>query len=134
VDARRNDLVDIRRIESVLNRHGKRFKEKYFTPHEIEKAKTREKAGTHAHVFAKRYAAKEACTKALGTGFSNGVSMKDIGVIEDENGRPFLQLTGGAQAYLKTITPDNMHAHIHLSLTDEPPLAQAFVIIEARPL
>ncbi len=127
-----NDLVDMRRIESVLQRHGARFEERCFTPHERAKAKRRQESGGHIGVFAKRFAAKEACAKALGTGFSAGVYMRDIGVIEDDAGRPFLELNGGAQAMLKAITPDGYAPVLHLSLTDDVPYAQAFVVIEAR--
>lgn len=125
-----NDLLDIRRIEGVLSRHGQRFIKRCFTETEIEKAESRREAGTAEAIYAKRFAAKEACSKALGTGFSDGVYMKDIGVVNDENGRPLLSLTGGALARLQTITPEGMAPRLHLSLTDEPPLAEAFVMIE----
>ncbi len=128
-----NDLVDIRRIGRALTRHGERFEKRCFTEHERAKAKTRKAAGTHVDVYAKRFAAKEACAKALGTGFADGVYMRDIGVIEDKKGRPFLELTGGAQARLQLLIPNGMQPILHLSLTDEPPYAQAYVIIEARP-
>lgn len=127
-----NDLVDVRRVEKVLLRHGKRFEERCFTPIERARANKRLHSGTHVHVYARRFAAKEACAKALGTGFAMGVAMRDIGVIEDENGRPFLELKNGALKRLKDITPQGMDAVLHLSLSDEPPMAQAFVIIEAR--
>ncbi len=127
-----NDIVDINRIEKALKRHGTRFEEKCFTEHERKKASRRLNAGTKAHVLAKRFAAKEACAKALGTGFSEQVFFKDIGVIEDDAGRPFLKLTGGALAKLHELTPDGLEPVLHLSLSDEPPIAQAFVIIEAR--
>tara|TARA_R110001592_G_scaffold3525_25_gene20129 strand:+ start:34350 stop:34754 length:405 start_codon:yes stop_codon:yes gene_type:complete len=126
-----NDLVDIRRIEKALSRHGERFEMRCFTAIERKKAERRKGAGLHGHVFAKRFAAKEACAKALGTGFSGAVYMKDIGVIEDEKGRPFLELRGGALDQLNKMTPRGMRPQMHLSLSDEPPFAQAFVIIEA---
>lgn len=128
-----NDLVDIRRIETVLKRHGTRFETRCFTEHERAKAERRRASGTHIEVFAKRFAAKEACAKALGTGFSEDVYMRDIGVVEDATGRPFLKLTGGADRVLKRLMPAGMEPRLHLSLTDEPPYAQAYVVIEARP-
>ena len=128
-----NDLVNIERIEKALNRHGSRFEMRCFTDVERAKAMRRIDAGTHVHVYAKRFAAKEACAKALGTGFSDAIYMKDIGVIEDGKGRPFLELKGGALEQLEKITPKGMNPHLHLSLTDDPPFAQAFVIIEALP-
>jgi len=126
-----NDIVDIARIGKVLDSHGRRFEMRCFTEAERKKAKRREDSGTHVHVYAKRFAAKEACSKALGTGFSGAVYMKDIGVIEDEKGRPFLDLKGGALEHLGKITPKGMKPYLHLSLSDDPPFAQAFVIIEA---
>ena len=127
-----NDIVRIDRIEAALKRHGEKFKNRCFTVHEQEKAHRRQKAGNNAVacVYAKRFAAKEACAKALGTGFANGVNMCDIGVVEDEKGRPFLELSGGALTQLNKITPDGKRAVLHLSLSDDPPIAQAFVIIE----
>ena len=126
-----NDLIDIRRIERTLARFGERFIARGFTEAEIAKAERRRAAGTHISTYAKRFAAKEACAKALGTGFSNGVFMKDIGVVNDPLGRPTLVLTGGALARLKNMTPSGMRIHIHLAITDEPPLASASVMIEA---
>ncbi|MGH1404086.1 MAG: holo-ACP synthase [Alphaproteobacteria bacterium] len=129
-----NDLVDIRRIAQVWDRHGVRFETRCFTEHERKKAARR--GGTKdgaVSVLAKRFAAKEACAKALGTGFSYGVHMKDIGVIENEDGRPFLELQDGALARLQAITPPEMQSVVHLSLSDDPPYAQAFVVIEALP-
>ncbi len=126
-----SDLIDIRRVEKVMDRYEKRFIQRCFTPEEITKAERRRGAGTHIATYAKRFAAKEACSKALGTGFSSGVFMKDIGVTNNESGAPSLVLTGGALARLREMTPDNMQAKIYLTLTDEPPLAQAQVIIEA---
>ncbi|MCB1681456.1 MAG: holo-ACP synthase [Alphaproteobacteria bacterium] len=126
-----NDLVDIRRIEKALKRHGRRFEERCFTAAERSKAERRRASGLHIEVFAKRFAAKEACAKALGTGFSENVFLKDIGVVEDQTGRPFLELTGGALDRLNALIPQGKRPVLHLSLSDEPPMAQAFVIIEA---
>lgn len=126
-----NDLVDTNRIEKVWNRHGARFEQRCFTEHERKKAHRRQISGGHIGVLAKRFAAKEACAKALGTGFAMGVSIKDIAVVEDETGRPFLELSGGARQRLYSLIPDGMKPTLHLSLSDEPPMAQAFVIIEA---
>jgi len=126
-----SDLIDIRRIEKIMTRHEARFAARCFTAAEIARAERRRGAGTHIATYAKRFAAKEACAKALGTGFSGGVAMRDIGVVNDENGMPALQLSGGALARLKALTPAGMQARLHLSLSDEPPLAKAFVIIEA---
>ena len=126
-----SDLIDIRRVEKVLARHGERFIRRCFTEAEIAKAERRRGAGTHIATYAKRFAAKEACAKALGTGFSAGVYMKDIGVANDKNGRPAVILTGGAKDRLREITPAGTNAILHLTLTDEPPLAKAFVIIES---
>lgn len=127
-----NDLVDIGRMEKALKRHGRRFEERCFTDQERAKADKRRASGLHVHVYAKRFAAKEACAKALGTGFTESIFFRDIGVEEDEKGRPFLKLTGGALNRLKEITPSGKSPVLHLSLSDEPPFAQAFVIIEAR--
>lgn len=126
-----NDLIDIRRIEKTLNRFGDRFIERCFTPEEIAKAERRRAAGTHIATYAKRFAAKEACSKALGTGFNHGVYLRNIEVINDENGKPSLKLSGGALRYLETITPAGKTIMLHLSLTDEPPMAMAQVVIEA---
>ncbi len=126
-----SDLIDIRRIERVLNRFGERFMHRCFTQTEREKAERRRAAGTHAATYAKRFAAKEACSKALGTGFSRGVYLRDIGVVNDPLGRPTLHLTGGAKRRLEDMTPSGMTARIFLTLTDEPPIAQADVIIHA---
>jgi len=101
------------------------------TAEEISKARRRTAAGTDIATYAKRFAAKEACSKALGTGFSNGVFMRDIGVVNDPNGKPTLDLKGGALARLKSITPPGKQAVIHVSMTDEPPIASVQVIIEA---
>lgn len=126
-----SDLIDIRRVAKVLERHGERFIRRCFTDTEIAKAERRRVAGTHIDTYAKRFAAKEAVSKALGTGFNHGVFMKDIGVVNDENGRPVLVLTGGAKERLEAMAPPGKSVHIHLTLTDEPPLAQAHVMIEA---
>lgn len=123
-----NDITDIRRIEEVYSRYGVRFLNRIFTPTEQKKALQR---STVPPTLAKRFAAKEACAKALGTGMSAGVFWKDMGVVNDASGKPTLVLTGGALARLNALTPDGMMANIHLSLTDEYPHAQAFVIIEA---
>lgn len=125
-----SDLIDIRRIEKTLERFGERFIRRCFSETEIAKAERRRGAGTHIATYAKRFAAKEACSKALGTGFSNGVFMKDIAVENDAFGRPFLRLSNGAADRLRRLTPKGMKAQISLTITDEPPLAQAMVIIE----
>lgn len=126
-----SDLLDIRRIEATLNRFGDRFIKRCFTPLEIQKAERRRAAGTHIATYAKRFAAKEACSKALGTGFSHGVFMKDIGVINDANGAPSIQLTNGAKVWADGMANGKPY-HIHVTLTDEPPFVHAFVIIETR--
>ena len=123
-----SDLVDIRRIEKVLERHGDRFIQRIFTPVEVAKA---ERRATRIDTYAKRFAAKEACAKALGTGFRHGVFFRDLGVVNLPSGRPTMTLTGGALKRLNEITPDGYEARIDLSLTDEYPLAQAIVIISA---
>lgn len=126
-----SDLIDIRRIENVLERHGERFIERVFTPVEQAKAERRQQRSA---TYAKRFAAKEACAKALGTGMRKGVFWRDMGVINLPGGRPTLQLTGGALARLATMTPAGYTARIDLTITDEWPLAQAFVIISAEPM
>lgn len=125
------DILDLRRFEKVMARHEARFIARAFTPEEQAKAERRRGAGTHIATYAKRFAAKEACSKALGTGFAEGVFLKDIGVVNDEAGKPDLVLTGGALKRLQAITPKGMQAHLHLSLSDEPPMMMAQVIIEA---
>lgn len=127
-----SDLIDTRRVKKIMARFGERFIQRCFTQTEQEKAERRRGAGTHIDVYAKRFAAKEACSKALGTGFSQGVYMKDIGVVNKPSGKPTLELTGGALIRLQSIIPEGLTPIIHLTLTDEPPLAKAFVIIEAR--
>jgi len=123
-----NDLCDIRRIEQSLARFGERFVLRCFT--EIERGKSDGRAGRAAS-YAKRFAAKEACAKALGTGFRFGVNWRDMGVVNLPSGKPTMQLTGGAAARLAALTPKGHEVFIHLTLTDEYPLAQAQVIIEA---
>jgi holo-[acyl-carrier protein] synthase len=123
-----NDLVDIRRIEKSLERFGDRFVQRIFTETEQRRSEGR---ATRAASYAKRFAAKEACSKALGTGFRRGVFWRDMGVVNLKSGKPSLQLTGGALARLEQITPAGMAPQIDLTLTDEFPLAQAFVIISA---
>ena len=125
------DLCNIERIEKTLARFGERFLTRVYTPREQAKANSRPRAV--AATYAKRWAAKEACSKALGTGFRRGVFMRDMGVINMRSGKPTLALTGGALAQLEAITPAGMVAQIDLSLTDEYPLAQAIVIISAMP-
>ena len=123
-----SDIVDIRRIEQTLERFGARFLERVYTETERSKAGSRTNA---AATYAKRFAAKEACAKALGTGFRAGVFFRDLGVVNLPGGKPTLALTGGAAERLAAITPAGMTAQIDLTLTDEYPLAQAFVIISA---
>jgi len=125
-----SDLIDIRRVERTIERFGDRFLDRIFTP--TERARSEHRAGRAAS-YAKRFAAKEACSKALGTGFRQGVFWRDLGVVNLVSGRPTMTLTGGALARLERITPPGMRAEIALTLTDEPPLAQAFVIITALP-
>lgn len=128
-----SDLTDIRRIEKSLQRFGERFENRVFTPIEQKKAKSREKAGfqTVAATYAKRFAAKEACSKALGTGLRMGVRWREMEVVNKASGAPTLKLSGATLSRLESITPKGMTAHIHLTLTDEYPYAQAQVIIEA---
>lgn len=126
-----SDLLDSERLGRVLDRFGERFIRRCFTQAEMEKAERRRGAGTHVATYAKRFAAKEACSKALGTGFSQGVFMKDIGVVNDAAGKPELILTGGALARLHALTPVGKTARLHLTLTDEPPFVSAYVLIEA---
>jgi holo-[acyl-carrier protein] synthase len=123
-----SDLCDIRRVEKTLERFGARFIDRVFTPEEKRKADSR---AHPAATFAKRFAAKEACSKALGTGFSRGVFLKDIGVTNMRSGAPTLRLTGGALRRLQEITPEGHDVRIHVTLTDEAPIAMAVVMIEA---
>ncbi|WP_073975479.1 holo-ACP synthase [Erythrobacter donghaensis] len=127
-----SDLCNIERIANSLARYGERFENRVFTP--IEIAKARRRPFTIAGTYAKRFAAKEAFSKAVGTGFRRGVFMKDIGVVNAPSGAPTLALTGGAALRLEEMTPHGHEARIHLTLTDDHPWAQAFVIIEAIPL
>ena len=124
------DLIDIRRIERTLDRFGDRFIQRIFTPLEQKKADQRK---NRAETYAKRFAAKEACSKALGTGFRKGVFWRDLGVINLPGGKPSMELTGGALKRLEEITPVGMKAQIDLTLTDEPPLGQAIVIFSVVP-
>ena len=127
-----SDLIDIRRIEKVIARHGERFLSRIFT--DVERAKADRRARTAIDTYAKRFAAKEACSKALGTGIRHGVWWRDMGVVNLPGGRPTMHLTGGALARLQALTPAGHEARIDLSITDDWPLAQAFVIISAVPL
>lgn len=127
-----SDLCNIERIQNSLDRFGERFENRVFT--EIERAKAAKRPFTRAGTYAKRFAAKEAFSKAVGTGFKAGIFMKDIGVVNMKSGAPTLALTGGAALRLASLIPDGHEAVVHLTLTDDYPWAQAFVIIEARPL
>jgi holo-[acyl-carrier protein] synthase len=124
-----SDLVDIRRIEKAIERFGDRFLDRIFT--EKERRRCDRRGLTRTASYARRFAAKEAAAKALGTGFRRGVFWRDLGVVNLPSGQPGMQLTGGALRRLETITPSGMMARLDLSLTDEPPLAQAVVIISA---
>ena len=126
-----NDLCNIDRIQASLDRFGDRFINRIFTPTEIAKANRRQM--TRTATFAKRFAAKEACAKALGTGFRKGVFFRDMGVVNLPSGQPTLALTGGAAARLAALTPNGHIADIHLTITDDHPFAQAIVLITARP-
>ena len=127
-----SDLCNIERIQNSLDRFGERFEKRVFT--DIERAKAARRPFTRAGTYAKRFAAKEAFSKAVGTGFKRGVFMKDIGVVNAPSGAPTLALAGGAAARLAEMIPPGHKAYIHLTLTDDHPWAQAFVVIEARPL
>jgi holo-[acyl-carrier protein] synthase len=124
-----SDLCNIERIAKSIARFGARFENRVFT--EVERAKAAKRPFTKAGTYAKRFAAKEAFSKAVGTGFKHGVFMKDIGVVNAPSGAPTLSLTGGAKARLDAMIPRGYEVHIHLTLTDDHPWAQAFVIIEA---
>ncbi|KXG86436.1 holo-ACP synthase [Agrobacterium bohemicum] len=126
-----SDLIDIRRIETSLSRFGDRFTQRCFT--DIEQAKS-DGRKNRAASYAKRFAAKEACSKALGTGLAQGVFWKDMGVVNLPSGKPTMRLTNGAATHLSKLLPDGHEAVIHLTITDEFPYAQAFVIIEALPV
>ncbi len=125
-----SDLCNIERIEKSLERFGDRFLSRVFT--DLERAKAKARPHTAAGTLAKRFAAKEAFAKAVGTGFKRGVFMKDIGVVNLASGAPTLRLTGGAKARLDALTPEGHAVDVHLTLTDEYPWAQAFVILVAR--
>ncbi|UOK70311.1 MULTISPECIES: holo-ACP synthase [Ancylobacter] len=126
-----SDITDVRRVAEVLERHGERFLDRVFTP--VERAKSDRRA-RRAESYAKRFAAKEACAKALGTGLAQGVFWRDMGVVNLPSGRPTMNLTGGAKARLDAMTPAGHEARIDLTITDDGPLAQAFVIISAVPI
>jgi holo-[acyl-carrier protein] synthase len=125
-----SDIIDIRRIERTLDRYGRRFIDRIYTPIEQRKSEGRYQ---RAASYAKRFAAKEACAKALGTGFRNGIFWRDMGVVNLPSGKPTMQLAGGAALRLAEITPPGMVAQIYLSITDDHPQAQAIVIISAIP-
>lgn len=127
-----SDLCNIERIEATLARHGDRFKERVFTETEQKKAESRVRAV--AATYAKRWAAKEACSKALGTGLRMGISWKDMAVTNLRSGQPVMHVTGWAAERLRSMTPPGHEAVIHVTLTDDHPWAQAFVVIEALPL
>ena len=125
-----NDTIDIRRVEKVLERHGERFTLRIFTDIEVRKSERRRQ---RAASYAKRFAAKEACSKALGTGIRGGVFWRDMGVVNLPSGKPTMALTGGAAKRLAALTPPGYRSEIHVTITDDFPLAQALVIIEAVP-
>jgi holo-[acyl-carrier protein] synthase len=125
-----SDLIDIRRIEQTIARFGDRFLDRIFTDAERKKCEPR---ADRAASYARRFAAKEACSKALGTGFRDGVFWRDLGVVNLPSGKPAMRLTGGALRRLVAITPPGMTPRLDVSLTDEPPMAQAIVIISAEP-
>ena len=127
-----SDLCSIERIQASLDRFGERFEKRVFT--EVERARAARRPFTRAGTYAKRFAAKEAFSKAVGTGFKQGVFMSDIGVVNGPSGAPTLALTGGARARLDALVPAGHAAKVHLTLTDDHPWAQAFVIIEAVPV
>jgi holo-[acyl-carrier protein] synthase len=124
-----NDIIDIRRIDKSIERFGARFLDRIFT--DLEKVKS-DRRQARAASYAKRFAAKEACSKALGTGFRRGVFWRDMGVVNEPSGRPAMHLTGGALIQLESLIPDGHHPMIHLTITDDFPWAQAFVIISAE--
>ena len=128
------DLANIERVQAVLDRFGDRFRDRVFTPREQRRAKGRSHvAGGEAATYAKRWAAKEACSKALGTGLRMGIAWKDMAVTNLHTGQPVMEVTGWAARRLERMVPEGHEAVIHVSLTDDPPWAQAFVVIEARP-
>jgi holo-[acyl-carrier protein] synthase len=126
-----SDLCNIERIQASLDRFGERFVRRVFT--ETERAKAEGRPLTRAGTYAKRFAAKEAFSKAVGTGFKRGVFMRDIGVVNAPSGAPTLELTGGARARLDAMTPEGHFARVYLTMTDDHPFAQAFVVIAAIP-
>jgi holo-[acyl-carrier protein] synthase len=126
-----NDTIDIRRVQKVIDRHGERFTERIFTETEQRKSDRRR---LRAASYAKRFAAKEACAKALGTGMRRGVFWRDMGVVNLQGGQPTMELTGGAAKRLAALTPSGYRPVIHVTITDDFPLAQAFVVIEAIPV
>ena len=131
-----NDIVDIGRIEKMVEAHGQRFFDRCFTAAEMARAQVKRDAGNHAGfvaTLAKRYAAKEACSKALGTGIGEAAGLTEIEVLNDDSGRPYINLSGAAAATAAGLMPAEHMPVVHLSLSDEPPLAQAFVILEAIP-
>jgi holo-[acyl-carrier protein] synthase len=125
-----SDITDVRRIARVIERHGERFLDRVFTQTERMRAESKK---NQIETYAKRFAAKEACSKALGTGMRGGVWWRDMGVVNLPSGRPTMQLTGGALQRLQALTPQGYEARIDLTITDEGPMAQAFVIISAVP-
>ncbi|CAN0653369.1 holo-ACP synthase [Nitratireductor aquimarinus] len=125
-----SDLIDIRRVAKTLDRYGERFTQRVFT--EVERAKS-DKRRERAASYAKRFAAKEACSKALGTGISRGVFWREMGVVNLPGGKPTMELSGRAREHAMNMTPPGMKVLVHLTITDDFPLAQAFVIIEAVP-
>jgi holo-[acyl-carrier protein] synthase len=125
-----SDITDVRRIEKVIGRHGERFIARIFTEKERARAERKKK---RVETYAKRFAAKEACAKALGTGMRGGVWWRDMGVVNLPSGRPTMQLTGGALARLQAMTPHGYEARIDLTISDEGPMAQALVVISAVP-
>lgn len=127
-----NDIVDIRRIEKLLDTAAERFILRTFSPQEQQTAQSRQNGGLSAATYAKRFAAKEACAKALGTAIRGGITFLDFEVSNTDSGQPVMHITGKAKEHLDTMTPAEMSAHIHLSLSDDYPYAQAYVIIEAR--
>ncbi len=127
------DIVDIRRMEKTFEEQGDRFTQRCFTAIEQNEAEGQKENGKRIQSYAKRFAAKEATSKALGSGIAHGVFLKDIGVCKDKFGRPYIELTGGAAKWLMEMTPNGMVPKIHATLTDEPPYAEALVIIEALP-
>ncbi len=124
-----SDLCDIRRVEKTLERHGERFIKRVFTETERNRSEKRQQRSAS---YAKRFAAKEACAKALGTGLRMGVAWREMGVVNLRSGKPTIVLTGGAAERLASLLPEGHEATIHLTITDEYPYAQAFVVIEAR--